>query len=436
MGKYFFKSRAPFLQCPKCNSRAFGVLNVGGVHYVRRCNDCDFSQTFKLPKPIKKLVYIDQYAISFDVKAKVGRAHKKWPDVKRALEQALYMEAIACPYSEYHEGESSVEKNFAKELKNTYKRFARGEAFQPRVYIELAQIARALRRFVKEPEKASCPTWSDVLHNDPHVWTGDIYITLNTEQARAVEATARQVKAQISAKLDDLNKDFKESKKSFEEQHLLEAQQVGVNMLKIYTKEIARLMTCKSSAEMIAVKMDGSVFFDQAEYILKFFGGRGADFTEKWKNTVGFLKSRDFFDVDYVRINSALWAGLARRVGLGQAKVAVSDYNDVPIISTYAPYCDVMLIDDGMRSLLTTNPVKDCLKLRTKFFSPNCFDEFIAYLEGVISELPQDVKKAVLEIHGEFPEAGKGNRAKNFWRFLRKWCCATLQRIRVDGRGR
>jgi len=433
MGKYFFKSRAPFLQCPKCKSRSFGILNVGGVHFVRRCNKCDFSQTFKLPKPNKKLVYIDQYAISFDVKAKIGRAHKKWPEVKRALERALHMEAIACPYSEFHEEESSLEKHLAKELRNTYKRFARGEAFQPRVYIELAQIARALKRFVKEPEKNSLPEWQDVLHRDPHVWTSDIYVTLSTEQARAVEATARQVKAQISTKLNDLNKVFVEAKKSFAEQYTLEAQQVGINMMKIYKAEIARLMTCKSPAEMIVAKMDGCVFADQVEYILKFFCDRGADFHGKWKSTVGFLMSQDFFDIDYVRINSALWAGLARRVGIGQATVAIGDYNDVPILSHYAPYCDAMLIDDGMRSLLTTNPVKDCLKLKTKFFSPNCFDEFIAYLNGVVSGLPQNIKTTVLEIHGEFSKPGKGNRIKSLWGFLREWYVTISKRLGVGG---
>lgn len=436
MGKYYFKSRAPFLQCPKCKTRAFGVLNVGGVHYVRRCNACDFSQTFNLPKPSKKLVYIDQYAISFDVKEKIGRAHKKWPAVKRALEHALHMEAIACPYSEFHEGESSLEKNLAKELKHTYKRFAQGEMFLPTVCIEMTQIARALKQFVGKPEETISAQWQDVLQRDPHVWTSDIYFTFNTETAREVETTARKVKTQISARMDDLNANFKASKKSFKEQYLLEAQQVGVNMMKIYTNDIAKLMSCKTPMEMIAAKMEGSPFADQAAYILKFFSDRGADEAEKWKNIVEFLKSQDFFGVDYVRINSALWAGLARRVGLGEAEVTASDYNDVPIISHYAPYCDAMLIDDGMRSLLTTNPVKDCLKLKTKFFSPNCFDEFVLYLNGVVSELSQDCKTAVLEIHGEFPKPSSWNLVGKLYRFLRERYSAILLTKRVDGRGK
>lgn len=435
MGKYYFKSRAPFLQCPKCKSRVFGVLNVGGIHFVRRCNNCDFSQTFQLPKPNKKLVYIDQYAISFDVKEKIGRAHKKWPAVKRALEHALHMEAIACPYSEFHEGESSLEKNLAKELKDTYKRFAQGEMFQPTVCIEMAQISRALKQYAGEPVESELE-WRDVLQRDPHVWTSDIYFTFNTETAREVESTARKVKTQISARLDDLNKNFKASKKPFKEQYLLEAQQVGVNMLKIYTNDIAKLMVCKTPGEIFAAKMDGSPFADQAAYILKFFSDRGADDAEKWKNIVSFLKSEAFFKADYVRINSALWAGLARRVGLGEAEVTASDYNDVPIISHYAPYCDAMLIDDGMRSLLTTNPVKDCLKLKTKFFSPNCFDEFVSCLEGVVAELPQDHKKAVLEIHGEAPKPANWNLLKKTYRFLCEWYSAILLTKRVDGRGK
>ena len=401
MGKYFFKSREPFLKCPKCSKPYFGVLNVGGTQYVRRCNECDYSQRFKLLKPNKRLVYIDQYAISFDAKMPTGRSHKKWPEIKRAIEHSLHMEAIACPYSEFHENESTLCGGLSDDLRKAYKHFARGESFRPTVFIELAQIGRALRRYVKEPDRTGFPVWRDILDKDPHVWTDNIFITMNTEKARDVEATARQVKEQISARLDELNKTFKESKKSFEEQYPLELRQVGINMMKIYKNEIARLMLCKTPAEMMIAKMDGSVFADQVEYILKFFTDRGADSKEKWRHTVAFLQSEDFFSIDYVRINAALWAGLARRVGIGQAEVRASDYNDVPIVSHYAPYCEAMLIDDAMRDILVTNPVKDTLQLKTKFFSPNCFDAFIAYLHSVVDELPHDFKTEVSEVHGE-----------------------------------
>ena len=403
MGRYFFQSRAPFISCPKCFKQSYGVLNVAGEFYVRRCNDCDYSQRYKLPRPNKHLVYLDQFAISFDAKIDNGRlSHPKWPRVKELIEHALHKEAIACPYSEFHENESIVCGGLSGDLRKAYKHFARGESFRPTVYIELSQIARALRRYTKEPpEKYRERGWWDVLDKNPNSWSNDIYFTMNTEEARGVKETALQVKGQISQRLEDLNKAFSESKKSFEEQYRLELCQVGLNMMKIYRNELARLLSCNTPAEIIYAKMDGSVFADQMEYVLKYFAERGADTKEKWAQAVTFLQSKEFYDIDYVRISAALWAGLARRVGIGQAKVKFSDYNDVPIISHYAPYCGAMLIDDGMRDVLVTNPVRDTLNLNTKFFSPNCFDQFCEYLTGVVADLPADFKKAISEVHGE-----------------------------------
>jgi len=125
---------------------------VSGESCVRRCNNCDFSKTSNLPKPKKKLIYLDQNAISLIVKVALDRAPAKWSEVRKVIEYALHMEAIICPCSEFHESESLLDKKFADELRRVYQHFAHGEAFRTSYEIQLWQIARALKRFVKEPE--------------------------------------------------------------------------------------------------------------------------------------------------------------------------------------------------------------------------------------------------------------------------------------------
>jgi len=217
--------------------------------------------------------------------------------------------------------------------------------------------------------------------------------------------TARHVKDQIEERLPDLNEAFKENKNSFEEQRILEVRQVALNMVEIYKREIARLMSCKNLYELLTAHMEGSIFSEHMQYVLRFFSERGADSKMKWEMAMRFLNSEEFAEILYVRVSSAAWAGISRRVGLGQREVAASDFNDVPIISLYAPYCDAMLIDNPMRDLMTTNPVKDYLKLKTRVFSPNCLDDFISYIHDVINELPKEFVAVVHEVRGEWKMA-------------------------------
>src|SRR3989304_2807951 len=56
----------PFRNCPKCGGNEFGVLLVNGRQYIRRCRDrkCWYTETIGLPEIKKKVIYIDQFAIS------------------------------------------------------------------------------------------------------------------------------------------------------------------------------------------------------------------------------------------------------------------------------------------------------------------------------------------------------------------------------------
>jgi hypothetical protein len=252
------------------------VLMVAEQRCVRRCNNCDHSATTELPKPSKKVIYLDQNAISLMVKVSLGRAPEKWNEVRAVLEDAVIKEAIVCPHSEFHETESLMDKKFAEELRKLYQRLALGEKVCTTYEIEMAQIARALKRFAKEPERER-PDWRDILRRDPHVWTGDMYITLNTGRLDAAAVTARMVKDQITARLDDLNTAFKANKKTFEEQRALEIAQVAANMAEIYKRHLAKLMGCSNPSELLTVHMEGSIFTEQMQYVLDFFKKRGAD---------------------------------------------------------------------------------------------------------------------------------------------------------------
>lgn len=56
--------RPPFTECPKCHAQELGVLMVCEQHYVRRCRSCLTPVSIPLPTLRKRIVYLDQFAIS------------------------------------------------------------------------------------------------------------------------------------------------------------------------------------------------------------------------------------------------------------------------------------------------------------------------------------------------------------------------------------
>ncbi|MDB2414229.1 hypothetical protein N9W34_00480 [Rickettsiales bacterium] len=74
--------------------------------------------------------------------------------------------------------------------------------------------------------------------------------------------------------------------------------------------------------------------------------------------------------------------------------------NDIKMISTYMPYCDAMFIDKECASLLSEKPLCDDLQPKAKIFSLREKDDFISYLDSLISQASQDVISKANEIYG------------------------------------
>lgn len=399
MGRFLFKSREPMLSCPNCQAREFGVLSIGGNTYMRRCNRCDHAARFDLPPLDKKIIYLDQVAISLLVKVEHGRAPEKWLDVRKAIESAQRVEAIVIPYSEFHERESVADKNFADTLKKLYQHLSMGVSYRLTNQVQQYQIYDALKRFVKEPLRETSP-WHHVLDRDPNVWSEDIFMVMNLPDIVDQGARFQRMKKQIEAKVKDINDDFKNTKATFDEQYSLEVDQSAINIWTLFREDRERLMAATTADEMAEVMLYGSSFADTGRMILDFFKERGYKGEARAQKFTAFLASPEFKTLGYVRIGSALFAGLAMKVKGGRGLVQANDFIDISAIEYYAPYCDAMFIDNAMCHLITTNPVRDRLGLRTKFFCSKTIDNFIAYLRQFEKEAPATIWEAVEVLHG------------------------------------
>jgi hypothetical protein len=72
-GPYPMFELPPFRKCPKCKMESFGTLSVGGNNVTKRCKDCRYSHNEILPDVDKRVIYLDQFAVSELYKTKEGK---------------------------------------------------------------------------------------------------------------------------------------------------------------------------------------------------------------------------------------------------------------------------------------------------------------------------------------------------------------------------
>jgi hypothetical protein len=66
---------APFRRCLRRKAETFGNLSVGGNRVTKRCTACAYSHDEVLPDVDKRVVYLDQFAVSelYKTKAKTRK---------------------------------------------------------------------------------------------------------------------------------------------------------------------------------------------------------------------------------------------------------------------------------------------------------------------------------------------------------------------------
>jgi len=99
---------------------------------------------------------------------------------------------------------------------------------------------------------------------------------------------------------------------------------------------------------------------------------------------------------------------VAKKASSGQKKPPNKGFmTDVNIISTILPYCDVMFVDDICRSyLMEEHPLCDEVqKYNTLIFSNKTKQDFLNYLDKIMTSTPAEHFKIVKEVYG--PNWGK-----------------------------
>lgn len=237
----------PYQKCPKCTKEGFGVLDIYENHYVRRCRECWYDESFDLPKIRKRIIYIDQFGISNMMKAlnyrtkayQKGRIDPFWLTLFEKLDGLSKLQLIVCPDSHTQEMESIVTPYF-KSLKRLYELLSHGVSFYFPEEIKRFQVKRHAENWIKgnsdepiifEPET--------LIRGKPHKWSSQLIISIGfNRQPKEIDSIRKSRESTNNILNQIFQRWQKEQGKTFEDWFNEEIGGFGKGILAEYFRHI------------------------------------------------------------------------------------------------------------------------------------------------------------------------------------------------------
>ncbi len=412
---YFDPNRlvsAPYWQCPGCSTPdVFGVLHISSRSYDRRCKQCGYSQTYRLPRLRKRILYLDQFALSNMMKAinpktkwaPKGRTDAFWLQLFETLHALVSLQLVVCPQSGMHEEESLVSP-FFHALKQMYDLLSHGMRFRSYTAIRTLQLSNHATQWIKG--KHIEPPTLDVesaVSGDLHGWQGRLIFAAKAEMNQKWIDELRRVRQRRLRGLTHLFKHWSQEKKAFDEHFQIEVSAYGRGLLGQYIERQLELHEYLQGLKEPSIEdLMPRASVDLVDAVMRAFGAAGMSQRERWPMTINYFVSPSLADVPFVRIAALLYAALSRKAASGQKQPPSQGMmSDIRMLSVLLPYCDAMFIDNQCRGLLTERPLCDRLHYETRLFSYRNRGEFMQYISEIRSNAPKGQLEKVREVYGE-----------------------------------
>ena len=404
----------PFLDCPECDGKdSLGVLMVCDRHYVRRCKKCKYTSQHRLPELSKRFLLLDQFVFSNIAKAidpKFNKSRMTELDYKfyrklfAKLERLFRYQLIICPNTQIHRNESIISEDYEK-FKIVWKHLSSDiELIGPDI-VYCRQVWDSFNRWESGGDKKAYKNDpSEIYDRTFNVWMDPIRISLDLPKDPGLVNELQHNREKRKEWLDSVFKQWKTDKsltfKDWYNEEIAGSIKVLEDQLKrqiqIYL-ELAKDPNSHNSFELIG---NG-----KANLLLRMLNLLRETETDE---EVVYSRLREFFGSDYyrdlpvVRIESALWAGLAHQICHGGMSFPnESIFNDFRSISAYLPFIDLIIVDRQCYNILSQNPVRDFLSIPTKVFSLGQKDEILEYLDQIESDASTEIKDQVHTLYGE-----------------------------------
>lgn len=400
----------PFEACPKCRQPLFGVVTVRRDAYFRRCQTCFHSAIFTLPALRKKVLYLDQFAISNLVKAldPHTKGHERtaadpfWPKLFQALEIAAKMQLIVCPDSDEHRNESLVAP-FYSSLKRIYEHFSNGVSFHDSWAIRRTQLVEMAEQWLdgKEPKCTLDPAL--VTTGDLHGWQSPIGVSATLPQGDEILHEIRDVRRRVHQEMQIAFEYWRSERLSFDQRFAREVGHYGEKLLASLAEWRNRLREAQVGLNSVDPReLYPPPAADVFGALIIAFRGRGLSEHEAGEKVIEFLKSDVPTASPRRQMFGLLYAALAMRAENGQAHAPNQGMaTDISVIADLLPYCDAMFVDNAARALVEDIPKSRRPPYGGQIFSAKVRGKFLAYLEQLIAAAPKDRQALIRQVYGD-----------------------------------
>lgn len=405
MKRPFTWEHAPFEDCWKCKGKeTFGVLSIGGDSVTKRCTICRYSHFEQLPKLDKRVIYVDQFAFSELHKLRAGtRTVDKWTPfwgkVDALLNEAALLQQIVLPQSNIHHNETIVSP-FARALRETQKAMGGDIDFLDTDEVQLRQIEEYARAYFANDEPQIDLAVDNVLEGSRNRWLPDMRVTVGMDWSQFAPQR-RVARAGTHSAILGLVENWKQSGSGFEDvleielgAYLASRQQALSHQQQALEKGLAE------NDIWAAINASHSHISRELEIVRHYAKKAGVDEDNLATATTQFWSWPKNREQPFGRILAYLFAALAAQFKGGRNKLPTPGFlNDVTAISAYLPYLDAMFLDKECAELLRHGRCRTDLKYRASVFSLSEADAFIAFLQEIIEQTPEDVRREATALY-------------------------------------
>ncbi|WP_417425985.1 hypothetical protein [Hoeflea sp.] len=356
----------------------------------------------------KKVIYLDQLAISQIFKIKTGTYptdaphHAFWTEAAELLEQCVLLQQLLCPASDIHRDESMV---FARggELSLAHEMLGGDTSFHASSEIEGDQVWAYLRAFASDTEPVLDLSVDNILHGRRSEWLPRLHVTAAMDWT----SFAKGVREQRDLSADNMAPLYEhwraDPKTSFKSVLKTELESFGSSRASAYS-HFAKIARQGLESGDTNAFMNGALSGPVHEFreFREYFRESGLEADDSERQVVTFWLWPGNWTIPHHRIQAFLFAAMARKIVAGQRKNPTRGApNDIRAIATYAPYVDAMFVDSEFASFLQEAPLKDGLKYRARIFSIRTRDAFLDYLRELVRGATMDTELIAVALYGD-----------------------------------
>jgi hypothetical protein len=370
----------------------FGNVNVFGASLLRGCGYCKYSEEIPLPPIRKKILYLDQFFFSHAFRGAEPRFVKATERIRSLARQQL----LTAPSSSLHEDETLLWSR-RDELREFIKDVGSGAKFEPAYSVERTQIVRAFQAWLSGASAEYSREEQDAMHGTLHKWDGYFYVSI-TPFARD-PALIRELKGKSIDSLIASFPSWRADTTTFEEDFERECTAAARGYVDAYATYAQRIGAGDTSA-----LFDSPILSMVMEAMMHCMP-TSEPFEERLRKCGAFFKSEHFRQVPSERLSAQMYAAVKAMVkqgahaNPGKAKKKLSGFfYDVRHISTYAPYCDAIVVDRAMAELVAHPQIALAETFGVKVFSLQNWPRLFEWLDSMEASASAEHQAALAAI--------------------------------------